>query len=226
MQIIESIAEGRGLYSVREAALFSRVSTQTMNRWLFGTKQRKSLRTPLLDTTDGKYVTFIEFVEALAVGELRRMGISFPKIREAIETAQDAYHIDHPFAHRDHKTFAIGKDLYIQIDSVDPIGLTGKDKFQRSSKPILEIYMKGLTFGPDNLANSFTAFAHKESLITMNPNRLFGEPLVVRCGYSAQTLWSAAAEEGSMEVAAKNYGVDEEDVETACLYWNSLKAAA
>jgi len=225
MQIMDSISQGRGLYSVHEAALFSRVSQATLNRWLFGTTHRKALRKPLLDTANGKYVSFIEFVEAMAVGELRRMGISLQKIREAIDTANKTYRIEHPFAHKTHKTFAIGKDLYITIDGVDPVGLTGIDKFQTSSKQILEVYMKGLSFGPDNLANSFTAFANKASLITMTPSKLFGEPLVVRCGYSAQTLWNAANEEGSMEVAARNYGVEEEDVETACLYWNSLKAA-
>jgi uncharacterized protein (DUF433 family) len=229
MKLIESIENEAGLYSVHEASIYARVSFRTLSRWLFGTKSRKPLRKPMIEPEvgSGKFLTFVEFVEALAIGELRKNGISLQKIREALNTATKTYHIEHPFADERHKVYRIGGDLYIELDAdKQPTGLTGRDRYHKSFRQVLEVYMQGLSFGPDHLAISYTPYVYKNNVVRMNPAKLFGEPILEKSGYPARTLWEAAQKEGSIAAAAKSYEVDETEVETACLYWYSLQDAA
>src|SRR5437016_4763932 len=92
--IIESVKRDAGLYTLAQAAMFARIPLNTLNYWYYGTKSRKPLRQSEIAREEGKFVTFLEFVEALAIRSLRKeRNISLPKIREAIKEAQDKYHI-------------------------------------------------------------------------------------------------------------------------------------
>jgi uncharacterized protein (DUF433 family) len=225
MHLVDSIKENRGLYSLKEAATYARVAPMTLQRWLFGTKTTAALRASEIDPAEGRYVTFIEFIEAAAIGELRLKNIPLQRIRQAIDTAKKHYGIEHPFAHEKHWCYTVGKDLFITLDEKSIAGLSGKDRHQLSSRPLLEAYMKNIEFDSEHMAAAFTAYRYGQSAIKMTPTKLFGEPILERSGYPALTLWNAANEEGSIELAAKNYDVEVEEVEAACEYWKSLQAA-
>jgi uncharacterized protein (DUF433 family) len=59
----------------------------------------------------------------------------------------------------------------------------------------------------------------------MNPKHRFGEPLLEGCGYTPEVLFEAAKTEGSIEAAAKAYGVSKEQVEVCVDYFDYLLAA-
>jgi uncharacterized protein (DUF433 family) len=230
MTIIETVKLDAGLYTLAQAAMFARMPFNTLNYWHFGTKTRQPLRDSEIPKQDGKFVTFLEFIEAVAIRSLRtERNIPLPKIREAIKEAQDKYQTKYPFAQQIHKTVVVGKDIHILLGKdATMIGLTGQDKAQKSFKPFLEPYMENIRYNADKVACEFVALRYGEGdkIIKMNPRINFGEPLVGRTGYTAETLWKAAVAEGSIEMACKYYEVDRESVAAACNYWEGLAFAA
>lgn len=230
MTIVETVKQDAGLYTLAQAALFARMPLNTLNYWHYGTKSRLPLRDSEIAKADGKFLTFLEFVEAVAIRSLRtERNIGLPKIREAIKEAQDKYKIKYPFAQQLHKTVIVGKDIHILLgEDATMIGLSGKDKAQESFKKFLEPYMENMRFNADKIACEFIAYRYGEGdkIIKMNPRIGFGEPLVGKTGYSAETLWRAAVAEGSIDKACQYYEVDRESVAAACNYWEGLSIAA
>lgn len=230
MTIIETVKLDAGLYTLAQAALFARMPFNTLNYWHFGTKSRAPLRESEIAKQDGKFVTFLEFIEAVAIRSLRqKRNIPLPKIREAIKEAQDKYQIKYPFAQQVHKTVVVGKDIHILLgEEAKMFGLSGRDKAQESFKPFLEPYMENMKFNADKIACEFIAarYGDGDKIIMMNPRISFGEPMVGKTGYSAETLWRAAVAEGSIERACEFYEVDRESVAAACNYWEGLALSA
>lgn len=220
---LEAATGGLGVYTLAEAARYARMPQLTLNRWFFGGGERQPLREAGIAADAGKRITFVDFVEALAIRSLRAdHNVSLQKIKEAIRNSREKYGIDHPFAHREHRTVLVGKDLHIFLkeDQENPVGLTGKDLGQKSMKPCIEAYMKDLEFDEQGLARLYRAYAWNGQDVVMNPKLHFGEPVLATCGYTAETLWRAAVAEGSIARAAEIYEVPEAAVEAAYRYWN------
>ena len=225
MRIEETIKNASGLYSIGEASQFSGVHPAKLRYWIFGTTSQSPLRESAITKEEGKFLTFYEFIEALAIKSLRIAGkASLQKIRAAITEASDKYGIKYPFAQKDHKTVLIGGEFHIFLEGDGPTGLTGKDKRQKSFKPCLEPFMDGLKFDDKKMASEYIAyrFGAGDKVITMNPRFCFGEPMVSNTGYTAETLYKAAIAEGSIDRAAKCYDVDREFIVEACQYWERL----
>lgn len=206
---------GTGLYSVHEAALYARVSVPTMSRWLFGTTAADSVIPPEYGK-DGRRVSFLDFVQTLAIREIRlQEKVSLQKIRQAINYAKDAFGFDYPFA-REHFTYLWGDEIVIRPSHDEFVEATGKHKGQRLFT-FVETYLGDLTFNIDGLANRYRIYrSHHDDpvAITMDPEFRFGEPLLPS-GYSAVTIWEAIRAEGSIPRAARSYGIPAAEVEAA-----------
>jgi uncharacterized protein (DUF433 family) len=220
---------GIGIYSPQEAAFYARVRTETMNRWLYGSKKGERVVDPQLPSQDEKTVTFLDFVQSLAVREIRsRHKIPLEKIREAVLLAKERG-IDYPFA-RQHRAYLLsdGKseghgEIVLQID-VQMIQASGQAKRNLIMKDVAQLYLQDLAFSPDTgLAETYTAWSDAAGRkVVMNPKVRFGEPFVPACGYTAQTLWEAYEIEGGVDAAASAYEVTREDVELALRYYDHL----
>jgi uncharacterized protein (DUF433 family)/DNA-binding transcriptional MerR regulator len=204
-----------GLYTLREAANYSRLHYKTLYRWaeISGIK--------ILD--DNKIMSFLDFIQALAIRDIRRQhNIPLQKIREALEIAKKKYNVDYPFA-KEHTTYLFGKDIYISLEKEEnPIQLSGKGEGQLAMRKIIELYMKDLCFGSTGFAIEYKPIQG----IIMNPKFRFGEPLVERVKIPAIVLWEAFQSEGSLEAASEAYGVTIEDVYTASKYIETLDLKA
>jgi uncharacterized protein (DUF433 family) len=217
-----------GIFSPAEAALYARVRTQTVNRWLFGDATGAPVVLPQLPKQDEKVATFLDFVQVLAIRALRsRHKVPLEKIRQAVDLARERG-VPYPFAVR-HTTYLFGDqqekghgEVVIEVAG-QLIQASGRDRRNLVMRQVAELYMRDLYFDPDTgYASEYVAWQRGEEKITMNPRRRFGEPVVLRCGYSASTLWEAYEIEGGTEAAAKAYGVDNRDVELACEYYDHL----
>jgi uncharacterized protein (DUF433 family) len=234
MRIIETVRSSGGLYTIPEAAKYARMPTATLTYWLYGDRVHTALRRAQIDTDEGRYLTFLEFAEALAIRDLRaNHHVSLPKIRQAIDEAKTTYKIDYPFANKKHRTYLIGKDLHITVtDELDLVQISGKGRGQKQMRPCLEQFMRDLEFDEKDTASAYTAYrwtprkGKKEIIIRMNPAYCFGEPVVVGTGYRARTLWKAAVAEGSEKKAAENYDVDVDSVIAASRYCVEIEKAA
>lgn len=217
---------GIGLYSPAEAAMYARVKPQTLTRWLFGGTRGDSAFTPQISSDGEKTVTFLDFIQSMAVRAIRiQHGVPLQKIRAAVDLVEATLGVAYPFA-REHKTYVIREgtakgELAIEIEG-KLIQISGRTKKQLLMADVLELYLDRIEFGGDGLAAEFTAWSSGKETIRMNPHIRFGEPIVKSCGYSALALWEAVKDEGSIKDAAKAYGVHEKQVKLACEYFDHL----
>jgi len=234
MQLLESIENETGLYTIPEVALYARMPLSTLRYWTFGDNKAHGPLRRKVERIDGRFLTFLEFQEAIVVRYFRiELNIPLWKIREAIERAKKEYNIDYPFACKLHQIFWIGRDCHIFLpDERDPIQLTGKEGRQRSFRHIVAPYMKSFQFNKHNMPISYLAYQCKAKKtgqlvqIYMNPSFHFGEPIVGNTGYRAQTLWRANLAEGNIERTATHYGVSPDHIIAATRYCESLGMAA
>jgi uncharacterized protein (DUF433 family) len=214
---------GIGVYTPSEAATYARISPQTMRRWLYGSPQGERV-TPSQLPSEEKVVTFLDFVQALAIHDIRTQHkVPLSKIREAAQCATKKYKVEYPFA-RQHSTYLLNGEILIRLDEDEDLTqVTGKHANQMTMRKIVELYLKDLTFGANGLATAYKAYSWDSLDVSMNPRRRFGEPLVESSGYTAQALLQAFRTEGSFEAAAQAYGVDPRQVELAYRYYDYLQ---
>lgn len=228
MRLIDNLQKGTGLYTLKEAAAFARMPAPTLNTWIFGTQGHKPLRKAQVDCDDGRYLTFVELAEAIAIRSLRH-DVSLAKIRQAIGVAKEQYGVEYPFANRHHRTFRIGPDLHIILkDENDPIQISGKNLGQQGMVACLQPYMEDFEWDANDNLRSYVAFRYQrdEIVIRMNPAICSGAPIVGNTGHTAETLWREAKATGNMDEAANNYCVPNAAVAAACKYCEEIDLAA
>lgn len=219
---------GNGLYTVAEAAMYCRVSTSVMTRWLFGIKSGRSVLDPEFGSKE-RFVSFLDLVQTLAIREIRSQeNVPLVKFRQAIQLAKEKFQLNHPFA-RHHCTYLYNNDLVIrpESDRDQYFEASGKQRGQGMFS-FVEMYMKSLDFTPDGLANRFRIFesTHKKPVtITLDPHVRFGEPLLPS-GYTAMSIRAAILVEGGVDPVAKVYGIPREEVEAAYLFVDFLNKRA
>jgi uncharacterized protein (DUF433 family) len=215
---------GIGLYTPPEAAFYARLQTRTINRWLYGNKAgKKVVSTQLAATGDEKIVTFLDFVQSLAIREIRsrHSRVDLDKIREAVDLAEERG-IPYPFAVK-HTAYLFGDNIVLKINN-QLIQASGSSRKNLVMKEVAQLYLKDLSFAPDTgLADAYTAWHGRSGKrVVMNPRIRFGEPVVESCGYTAQTLWEAYEIEGGIDEAADAYGVTKDEIELALEYQDHL----
>lgn len=242
---------GKGIYTPSEAAFYAREHTQTVSRWLYGSKGNPPVLTGEFDPAE-RLVSFLDFVQLLAIAAIRRQyGVPLQTIHKAIEKAK-RHGVDYPFARR-HKTFLFQRlepsqqdaayeadedgnevddrngreakqrrfEIFISVENESLVQMTGRYPGNRVMKEVTELYLTDLHFGTLGLAEQYDAFTYGDLKVTMDPKRHFGEPLTPS-RYTAEALWEAVLAEGSIDLAAKAYGVDRKEVELACKYFDYL----
>lgn len=237
---------GIGLYTPAEAALFARVRTQLITRWIFGDKKGKPVVRAQLADADDKIITFLDLVQALAIRAIRTQypQISLNRIKKAATNAERFSKIRYPFAMA-HTTFVYyrGESNDVLADEATPTDededddpiceivlknnanltqVTGKKAGNMMIKEVAELYMTDLTFDESGMAMEYTPFQRDGLAVTLNPKKHFGQPLLPS-NYTALALAEAAKTEGSIDAAARVYGVDRKEVELACGYFDFLQ---
>jgi uncharacterized protein (DUF433 family) len=234
---------GLGLYSPSEAALYARVSPGLMTRWVYGTKQGPAVIQPQLGNTGQRDVTFLDFVQTLAIRRIRseRRGVSLQQIREAYFRVRKEFGVEYPFALDSTRIGLFGPPddpksqvIWICIGEDDAgakryFQLTGKKSGNQLIGEVVRTYAQRLVFDEvTKLARKYIAFptvlAASERIV-MDPSVRFGEPYFESCGYTARTLFDAYRSEGTVNRAAEIYGVTPEQVELAIEYFDYLKPA-
>lgn len=227
-KIIEAFEAGTGIYTISETAFYTRLHQNTIRAWFFRQDAPPRFRRPSLTFEGAPLLSFTDFVEALYVSELRsRFHISFHRIRKAIDTARELKGVQHPFAHPEFRTVIIGKSIHIQErDSPEVLTSLAPDSGQTSDKVILEDFIDALEFDEEDIAKLYVAYVDDGERVIAARDYNFGIPMMESCGYTAETLYNAAAIEGGAQKAADAYGVDFNTVRVAIKYLESLQKAA
>jgi uncharacterized protein (DUF433 family) len=226
---------GIGIYTPAEAAFYARVSPRIMSRWVFGDSGSKPVIEKQLKDSEEKIVTFLDFVQTLAVREVRhRHGLPLQRIRQGVDEAQKRYNLDYPLACL-HRIFLFSDqqrqghgEIAIRLESdqegvEEYVQLTGRARGNRLIQPVVEMFLTDLSFDPETrLATQYRPMRENGLCVLLDPHRRFGEPLIDPSGYTAEALWHATNTEGGLEAAAEAYGVSVEQVKLANKYYDSL----
>ena len=234
---------GVGLYSTSDAALYARVSPQLLARWIYGTTKGTPVFDPQLGRSQERDVTFLDFVQALAIRRIRteRPGVSLQKIREAYNRARDEFREPYPFALKSTRIGLFGppdkpkkQDIWIcvgkdQGEAKRYFQLTGKKSGNQLIGEVVRTYTHRLVFDDTTqLARKYIAYPTGQPVgqadnIAMDPEVRFGEPFLESCGYTARTLYDAYQSEGTPERAAEMYGVTSEQITLVIEFFDYLK---
>ena len=223
--VAPNILFNQGIFSAAEVALFAKLHPTTVKRWFFSNHMGKAVVPP--SGMDEKTLSFWDLVQAMAVRAIRReRNVPLPKIREAVQRAEEHFGLTHIFA-RPHRTVLFAGEIFIYPEGQEaPVQLTGKRPHQLAMRPLVEPNQRDLAFDASGLATLFTAFRFADQSVIINPAIRFGEPFVESCGYSARTLYEAVLSEGGVNQAAKVFAVPEAAVDAAFRYYDSLPLAA
>jgi uncharacterized protein (DUF433 family) len=225
-------ALGAGIYTPREAAFYARVRPDLITRWIFGGPRGERVVDPQFEPSNGKVVTFLDFIQAMAIRAIRlKYKIPLGKIRKAVDKAKRDFSVEYPFA-MPHTTIFVFSDqskmghgeLMIERDDGQIVQLSGRASGNLVFRQIVEPYLDHVEFDQRNLACRYTAWTRGDRKIIMDPHFHFGEPILHPCGYTAKALWEAVDIEGSVDEAAAAYGVDRKDVMTAWEFYDHLRA--
>lgn len=221
--IEDMIGSGEGIYTLSEVARYARMQPITLSRWFKGDNYCKRVFT----LEDAKVITFLDFVQVLAVRNLRVFyNVKLQKIRDAVDRAAKDFGLTHPFASK-HATFLFDNEIWIQPEGKTLTQISGKGYGQQAIQTVVENFLEDISFDPqDGKAVKYKAFESRGNKITMIPTVRFGEPMLEDCGYTPEALVEAAKTEGSPEAAARNYGVSVDQVKTCIDYFDHLLVAA
>lgn len=235
--IITSDLLGKGLYSPHDAALYARVTTQTMKRWIYGDKRGEAVVDPQISSESDKIVTFLDFVQALAIRRIRHeRRIPLAKIREAYFRARDEFKVQYPLALDSTRIGLFGppndplkQNIWICLnkdeeESQEYFQLTGNASGNKLIAEVIRTYSYRLHYDEKGLADRYCAYQVPElGEVIMDPKIRFGEPFVSSCDYTTRTLYDAYRTEGSVERAADIYGTKPEDIALAVEFYDHLK---
>ena len=225
---------GVGLYSPFEAARYAQVRPQLVSQWLFGRQGEHpsdAVIDPQLGVTKERIVTFLDFVQILAVHRLRteKDHLSLQKIRQAYQRARQEFDVLYPLATRDVRIGVFGppgrpdkQTIFIclkkksETEVQQYFELSGREFGNQLIGEVVLTYSRFLEFDEKtDLARKYTIFKSDDGEVTMDPEIRFGEPFIEATGYTAYTLFNAYQTEGTIERAASIYDVDPSQVRLA-----------
>jgi DNA-binding transcriptional MerR regulator/uncharacterized protein (DUF433 family) len=221
---------GVGIYTIREASLLTRVSSDAIRRWLWGydTSARGSVKhqeplwasqIPIVD--DVKALGFRDLIEIKFVAHFRERGISLQSIRKTIDLATELLSQSYPLSSVKFKSR--GGSIFAEVLE------------ENERKLVFDLYTGQLllSFMWDKLYDALEYSEYEElsrwyplgknRRVVVDPKRSFGRPISLE-GVPTSILASALRTEKTVENVVHWYGVDPDSVRDADEYERLLAA--
>ncbi|MFQ5960852.1 MAG: hypothetical protein ACE5MG_05610, partial [Candidatus Methylomirabilales bacterium] len=187
-----------GVYTVRDASLFTRVPTAKIRGWLRGYAGTTPILMGQLEPEDGQLALgFLDLMEVRFVNHFQMQGVKWSTIRASAQRLRDHLGHDHPFAAK-FVFVSDGVDIFQEIagahkDKVLLIMSEGQLTWRQAIEPVL---LDGIKFDDKGIANLWYP-SQSEPQVVLNPKRSFGAPIVEKEGVPTYTLHQAFLAEGS-----------------------------
>jgi uncharacterized protein (DUF433 family) len=224
------------LFVAREAAIFLNVPPSTFQTWVRGYErhdgERATIGRPLVTAvetrTGAPNIPFIGLVEGLALAAFRRAGVPMQRIRPALERLEREMGLRHALA--SDRLYADGAEVlfdYGRDASEDKISqLVIVRNQQRVFAPIVEQYLRHITYGPDHWAIRIRLPAYEQTPVIVDPKRSFGRPVIQRVRVPVEELVDRWWAGDSIRVLADDFGLKETEVEDVIRVTTRIPAAA
>jgi uncharacterized protein (DUF433 family) len=220
-----------GLYTVPEAARLTRISVGKVRRWLKGYDFRSGISVRHSDAVwqgeikpiqNKPALSFRDLLELRFVDAFIRAGVSWKTMRRAHRRAQEELKTTHPFC--SNRISTDGKNILMQQAKEDgDEALLNLVTQQREFKRIVQDFLKELEFSGDDI---LWWPLGKGRQIIVDPRRNFGQPTVAKSGVPAITLARSVKANSSIDVVARWYEVQRDEVCDAVQFEELLAEAA
>ena len=215
------------LYTVAEASRAVGLSPSTLANWTQGYEHRRLGRRPVTGapivtavSADKRQpsIPFVGLCEALVLAAVRKAGVPLQRIRPAIEVLSRELGVDHALASR--RLFTDGAELLFDYaersgDSDAPLArqLVVVRKQQYVFAPIVEAYLKLITFADDDYPALMRLPIYEQAEIVADPNRSFGQPIFARGGARVTDVVDRFLAGESIDAVTAEFGVPREELE-------------
>ena len=212
------------LYGLSEAALYLRVPIKTLEYWAFGRKPVS----PLIRAASKKprSLSFMNLLECHMLASMRSLyDLRLPKIRRALAHLNKTTGFKHPLIEQPLYTDRI--DLLIkEIDRLVNLSRGG----QLAIPGIVEAHLERVEYDKQLGVFKFYPFVRERSaaepkFIVINPALGFGKPVIAGTGISTAVIASRFNARESIPELAKEYGLEEKQIEEA-IRWETRAVAA
>lgn len=211
-------------YSYGEADRLAGVPRGTSGRWLSGSasgtpeEQRIKVSHVTPGTEGANAASFLDLVEIIAIGRLKRAGFSTPDIRRIVRTGQEILGVPHPLATLGFKVG--GREVFIDRGGVPPE--VGKRRREQVWSGVLEPFLEELDYTHE-LASRWWPLGKDEPII-IDPDYGYGLPVVASSGVRTEIIRERAMAGDRNEQIARDFNLNSREVERALAF--ELKLAA
>lgn len=220
-----------GIYTVRDAARLTSVSTGRIRRWLRGYRYRSRMKAyASLPLWHGQWepidhnlaLGFLDLIEIRFVDAFLKAGVSWAMLRQARERAEEMFKVSHPFCTNQFVTD--GREIFVELhrETGEP-SLIEIVQRQAVFAQIIKPFLKELEFVAGSGLVRWWPLGEKR-LVVLDPTRNFGRPIVVRHGVPTEVLANAAKAAGSIAEVARWYEVPEREIHDAVEFEQRLAA--
>ncbi len=215
---------GRGIYTVPDTRRFTQISTRCIKYWIQGSPQEISQRQAapnLLEAEFGMvdgilYLSFLDLIEVLVVGKLRKEKVSLQTIRKAHRAMQRAFDASHPFA--THRILTDGKTIFTDIAKQEgDKKLLHIMKDQYELRDITLSFLKSVDFDENGYTQKWWPL-NKDEHIVIDPKLSFGQPIVKEECVPTLTIAKSIKAENSISKVARWYDLSIEAAKSAFKY--------
>lgn len=220
-----------GIYTVRDAARLTSVSTGRIRRWLRGYRYRsrkKAYASPPL--WHGQWepighnlaLGFLDLIEIRFVDAFLKAGVSWAMLRQARERAEEMFKVSHPFC--TNRFVTDGREIFVKLhrETGEP-SLIEIVQRQTVFAQIIKPFLKELEFAEGSGLVRWWPLGEKR-LVVLDPTRNFGRPIVARHGVPTEVLANATKAAGSIAEVARWYEVPEREIHDALEFEQRLAA--
>lgn len=210
------------LYGFSEAALYLRIPIKTLEYWTFG----RGRISPMIRVAEARprALSFMNLLECHMLAAMRSLyDLRLPKIRRAVAHLNKTSGFRHPLIEQPLYTNRI--DVLIkEIDKLVNLLRGG----QLAIPEIVEVHLERVEY--DKGIFNFYPFVRERSaaepkFILINPALGFGKPVVAGTGISTAVIASRFNARESIPDLAKEYGLEEKQIEEA-IRWETRAVAA
>lgn len=211
------------MYGLSEAALYLRVPIKTLEYWTMGRG-----RVPALITAAGRRPRSLSFMNLLECHMLAAMrtvyDLRLPKIRQAVAHLNTQSRYKHPLIEEPLYTNRV--DVLIkEIDRLVNISRGG----QLAIPEIVSLHLERIEQDHSGLFRFYPFVrersAHEPKYILISPAVGFGKPVIAGTGISTAVIASRFNARESVPDLAREYGLEEKQIEEA-IRWETRAVAA
>jgi uncharacterized protein (DUF433 family) len=216
-------APERPAYTAAEAARYARTSPVTARRWLKGyeyqtVRGRRRSSQVTSHQAGERFLTFYDLVEVAAIASAKNAGVKLPRIRAAIEYAQERFKADRPLLLE--RFLTDGRDLYLhEIEGSGDLHVNASQAGQIAFPYIAEV-LRHLKYESERPIQWWPAGLDRPILV--DPRVGFGQPLIYPSGVRTETVVDRFLAGERMGAIAEEFGLTRELIEEALRFENRL----